>query len=90
MDIHRPLVRLDGPPVRTKRDDTVGEDDFLCTRLRSCFTCGKRDTMLDQALVLVGTISLATTRCFKCAEQDPKLIELHRFLCMRYGVNEKE
>ena len=88
MDIHRPLVRLDSGPHRPWRDDLVGEDDFLCTRLRTCLLCGTRQGPLDQTLIAVGRLCLATTRCLPCARQDPDLTALQAFLAQRYGKGE--
>ena len=88
MTVHRPFVVVDSGPQRPWRDDLVGEDDVLTTRLRACILCGARHGPLDQTLVAVVGLCLATTRCLPCARQDPHLTTLQAFLVQRYGKGE--
>ena len=90
MAIHRPLVQMTVPDARPRRDDTIGEDDLLCTRWRGCVLCGKRGGPLDQCLITVGPLCLAAVRCLQCANADPQMTALHAFLAQRYGNYGKE
>jgi hypothetical protein len=90
MDLHRPLIAMAVPDGRARCDATVGEDDLLCTRWRACLFCGKRDTPLDQVLIIVETLCLATVRCMRCASADPQMTALQAFLMARYGDHGKE
>jgi hypothetical protein len=84
MDLHRPFVRVHPGPQPPVCDGTVGEDDFFTTRLRCCVWCGKREVTLDQMLIYLDALALATTRCLRCRDTDPTMTALRAKLAQRY------
>jgi hypothetical protein len=86
VDVHRPLVRRHPGSTRPHRTDgVVAEDDLLTTRLRCCTIGGRRPGILEQALVSVDDLAVATVRCLRCRDNDPQMTSLPAFLVQRYG-----
>ena len=73
-----------------RMDWTTAVDDFLTERWQYCALCGSRPAVLDQALVQVGGLALATVRCLPCRNADPTMTALHTFLVRRYRQGKEE
>ena len=90
MDLHRPPVRVHPGPAPPVPNAVVAEDDFFTTRLRCCGWCGRREIILNQALIYVGQRAIATTQCRRCRDTDPTMTALHAMLVQRYGGEHQE
>jgi hypothetical protein len=90
MDLHRPFVRVHPGPCPSVWDAVVAEDDFLVARWQSCTLCGRRASPLEQTLIVLATLALATLLCMRCRDNDPQLVALHAMLVQRYGDGREE
>ena len=85
MPLHRPPVRLHPGPGPPPCDATAAEDDFLVARWQSCTRCGRQASPLEQTLIYLDGLALATLRCLRCRENDPTMAALHALLVQRYA-----
>jgi len=85
VDVHRPLVRRHPGPGPPPCDATAAEDDFLAARWQSCTRCGRQASPLEQTLIYLDGLALATLRCLRCRENDPTMAALHALLVQRYA-----